>query len=688
MTGLTNLIKVGKWPILIVWLAVLVWALPFIGKLNDSLSDDVKLPPTEQSQKVDDLMRQNKSSDFQEDLEVVYENPSGLSTQNIQVINQQLDQVVSLKIDKVIFVSPVTYSTDKKSAYFTLLAMIPSNNTTGPAAENAILDKVHQIVLPAGNLSVVTSGGIQSSYDSGTANADTILLVSAAIIVTVLLILTYRSALLWIVPLVSAVIAISIADAIVYSFTSHGMQVSTMDSSILIVLVFGVATDYGMLLISRYREYLHSETYVNKAVALALKGSIEAITASAVTVVLALLALTFAIFSTTKDLGPVAAIGVLCAFVVQVTFLPAVLAISGRVLLWPRIPRPVSGRKNKVYTGSRIWGAVASFVSRFHRQIVICMTVLLAIAAVGLAGLTTTVDPYAGLRGNPPSVEGHHMLEQHFADITVASNPLTITADDSASLQRAVTIAQQDKGTSQVSPPYEIAGHPVIDVVPKATPYGQGSFEYIENLRKQFRQANLQDVNVGGYQAIMYDYSKIAIRDNWVLMPIILAIVCAVLGLLLRSIVAPIMLTLTVVISFACSLGISVLIFKNILHFDGMDPALPIYIFLFVVALGIDYNIFLMDRARQETTKRGTSEGMLHALRVTGGVITAAGLVLAGTFAALAQIPTVMLTEVGIAVSLGVLVDSFLVRTFLVPAVVLMIGRRVWWPSRLSRLKK
>lgn len=683
-----NLVKIAKWPILICWVVVLALTFPYIGKLNDELKDNPSLPNSEQSQKVNDLLQQDKSSDFQEDLEVVYENQAGLTAGNIQTITDQQSQVASSKIDRVLSVSPVTYSSDKKSAYFTLLASIPNNNTSGPASVSSIATKVHELVKPSQGLSVVTTGDIQSSVDSDTSNADTILLISAAIIVTILLVLTYRSALLWIVPLLSAVMAISLADAIVYIFIRHGMQVSTLDSSILIVLVFGVATDYGMLLISRYREYLHSQKDINQAIAMAIKGSFEAITASAATVVLALLALILAVFNTTKDLGPVAAIGVLCAFLVQITFLPAMLAIGGRVLLWPRAPQFISGRKNKVYTGSRLWGLVAKSVSRFPRQIVFTITVTLLICSAGILKYTTTVDPYASLRGSPPSVQGQQMLQRHFADITVASNPLIITADNVTSIQKAITIAQEDKGTSQVSPVSEIANHPSISIVPKATPYSSNAFDYINNLRAQYQQANLKDVNVGGYQAFMYDYSTIVNKDNIVLMPIILLIVAVILGLLLRSIVAPIMLVFTVVISFAGSFGISVLIFQNILHFEGMDPALPIYIFLFVVALGIDYNIFLMDRARQESLKKGTKEGMLHALRVTGGVITAAGLVLAGTFAALAQLPIITLTEVGIAVSLGVLIDSFLVRSFLVPALVLMVGRRTWWPSRLAKYRR
>ncbi|HUB92900.1 MAG TPA: MMPL family transporter, partial [Verrucomicrobiae bacterium] len=535
----------------------------------------------------------------------------------------------------------------------------------------------------SGTLTTTTTGQMAVDLDSNSANADTILLLSAAVIVIVLLFVTYRSALLWIVPLLSAMMAISLADTIVYLLAKHGLQMSSLDSSILIVLVFGVATDYGMLLISRYREYLHTQADKHEALALALKGSFEAITASAATVALALLLLTLAIFSATKGLGPVAAIGVVCAFLVQITFLPAMLAIGGRALLWPRAPRFVPQGKTVTFTGSRVWRSISNIVSLYPRRITVGMTLLLLVGAAGLTQLTLTVSPTAVLRGNPPSVQGQNILEKHFAALSEA--PIVVIANSRTGIQQAERIAQEDAATGNISAVTELAGHPSISIEPKAAPYSKAAFSYIATLRTKYAQAGLSDVSVGGNQAVQYDYNNITRRDDKVLIPIILLVVAVILGLLLRAIVASILLLLTVLLSFGGSFGLSVFIFQHIFHFQGMDPALPVYIFLFVVALGVDYNIFLMDRTRQEAKVKGTREGMLHSLRVTGGVITAAGLVLAGTFAVLAQIPTVSLTEVGVSVALGVLIDSFLVRSFLVPALVLMLDAKTWWPSQPSK---
>jgi len=678
----TQLVRGGKWVVLILWLIVLVLTFPFIEKLNSSLDDSNELPASGQAQQVIELQKKADPNAQEDDLSVVYENRNGFTAQEQQTIAAQHSQVTAANIAHVTSVSDVAYSPDGQAAYFSLLANVPNDTTTGPEVENDIVTQIREIAKSTDGLTTFTTGTMAFDVDGGTTNTDQILLITAAIIVAVLLILTYRSALLWVIPLFSAVLAISVTDMVVYLLTQHGLHVSTLDSSILIVLVFGVATDYGMLLISRYREYLQTHSDENEAVALALKGSFEALAASAATVGLALLALTLAEFSATKGLGPVAAVGVACAFLVQMTFLPAMLSIGGRVLLWPRAPKFVPDSEDTAPAGSRLWMGVSRTVSRYPHRITIGVTLLLLVGSLGLTQLTLTVNPTTGLRGDPPSVLGQSILQEHFTSLSGA--PVIVAADTQASILNAISIAQQDAGTGTISGVSDLAGHPSISIEPKAAAYSDAAFSYIEDLRTHYAQAGLSDVIVGGDQAAQYDYTNITQRDNKVLIPIILLIVAVILGLLLRAIVAPILLLATVVLSFAGSFGLSVLIFNNLFHFQSVDPALPIYVFLFVVALGVDYNIFLMDRARQETQLKGMREGVLHSLTVTGGVITAAGLVLAGTFAALAQIPIVNTTQVGVAVALGVLIDSFLVRSFLVPASVLTVGSKTWWPRRLS----
>jgi putative drug exporter of the RND superfamily len=673
-------VRRAKWAVLIGWIVMFILMVPFIGRLNDRLDNSNTLPAGSQAQKVIDLQRRADPTAQEGDLEVVYERSGGLTSGDKQAIATQHGHVAAATIEHATGVGPVTYSPDGQAAYFTLRAKVPNNNTTGPEIETDIVTKVRQMVGSSAGLTTVTTGSMAFDVDGNSMNTDQLLLISAAIIVAFLLVLTYRSALLWMVPLFSAVLAISLTDAIVYFLIGQGLHVSSLDSSIAIVLVFGVATDYGMLLISRYREYLYTHADKNEAVALALKGSFGAITASAATVALALLALTFAEFDATQGLGPVAAVGVASAFVVQMTFLPAVLAIGGRVLLWPRAPKFTPAGEGT--TNSHMWTSVSRTISRHPHRITVGMTLLLLVGAIGLTQLNLTVNPTTGLRGDPPSVQGQSILQKHFAELSDA--PVVVVADSRASILQAQRIAQQESATGTISAISDLAGHPTISIAPKSVPYSDAAFSYIAALRTEYARAGLRDVLVGGDQAAQLDYTTTTRRDNVVLIPIILVIVTLILGLLLRAVVAPIMILVTVLLSFGASFGLSVLIFRHLFHFQSIDPVLPIYIFLFVVALGVDYNIFLMDRARQETASRGVREGVLHSLSVTGGVITAAGLVLAGTFAVLAQIPIVSTTVVGVSVALGVLIDSFLVRSFLLPALVLTVGPKTWWPSRLS----
>jgi RND superfamily putative drug exporter len=657
---------------------------PFVSKLSQSLDNSLKLPARNQAQKVIDLQERADPTSKQSDLTVAYENKSGLTADNKQAITAQRTEVLAAKIDHVISVDDVVYSPDGQAAYFLLRATVPSDAATEADITQGIVSKVRAIAKPSVGLTTSTTGSMAFDADSDSADADQILLVAAAIIVTLLLILTYRSALLWLVPLLSAVLAISLTDSVVYALTRHGLSINSLDSSITIVLVFGVATDYGMLLISRYREYLHIRADKHEAVALALKSGFEALTASAATVALALLALTFATFDATKSLGPVAAVGIASAYVVQMTFLPAVLALGGRALLWPRAPKFHAAGEHEDPSGSRLWAGVSGVVSRHPRRITAGMTLLLLVGAVGLTQLNLTVNPTTGLRGNPPSVQGQKLLQNHFASPSEA--PVIVVADNERDIQQARSIATGQAGTGTISPVTDLAGQPSFSIALTARAYSDEAFSYITGLRGKYTQAGLHAVLVGGDQATQLDYTNITRRDNKVLIPIILLIVALILGLLLRSLVAPIILLFTVALSFGGSFGLSVLIFRHLFHFESIDPVLPIYVFLFVVALGVDYNIFLADRARQEAASRGTREGMLHALTVTGGVITAAGLVLAGTFAVLAVIPIVNTTVVGVAVALGVLIDSFLVRSFLLPAMALAVGPRTWWPSKLSKL--
>ena len=224
-----------------------------------------------------------------------------------------------------------------------------------------------------------------------------------------------------------------------------------------------------------------------------------------------------------------------------------------------------------------------------------------------------------------------------------------------------------------------------VDVQLRVDPYSTEAFDEIPGLRDTVKEAGGDDVLVGGPTAAEYDLRQSAARDNWVIIPITLVVVFGILAVLLRSLLAPAMLVATVILSFAAALGFGMFVSKEIFGFPGIDPSLPLLCFVFLVALGIDYNIFLMARVREETLRFGTREGMLRGLAVTGAVITSAGIVLAGTFGALAVLPLVFLTEIGFIVAFGVLLDTFVVRSILVPALTFMLDHRIWWPSSLRR---
>jgi RND superfamily putative drug exporter len=539
---------------------------------------------------------------------------------------------------------------------------------------------------PDGLRTYVTGlGGSSADLFEVFGSLDTTLLLGTGAIVILILLVVYRSPVLWLLPVIGAGLAYTIATGILYLLAKNDvLVVNGQSSGILTVLTFGAATDYALLLTSRYREELHRHERTWDAMKVAWRGAMPAIVASAATVILALLCLLFSELEGNKGLGPVAAIGIACAALVMLVLLPAMLLL-GRWLFWPRIPR--LDMQDPVHEG--FWARVATFVERRSGILATATVVaLLALAALTTGLKASGIPQNEALTSRPESVVGQEHLSRHFSAGTGSPVDVVGPADKAAALQAVVA---KEKGVASVVPftagsgtPKLVKGTVLLEAVLGVPADSNEAKDIIRSLRSHLDVVST-DAIVGGFTAIDLDIREASQRDNKVIIPIVLLLIVLVLAVLLRSLVAPLILIASVVLSFAATLGACAFFFTHVFGYPGADTAFPLFTFVFLVALGVDYNIFLMTRVREEAVAYRTREGMLRGLTVTGGVITSAGVVLAATFTVLGTLPLVFLAEIGFAVALGVLLDTIVVRSLLVPAVVLRLGDRVWWPSALAQ---
>jgi RND superfamily putative drug exporter len=482
-----------------------------------------------------------------------------------------------------------------------------------------------------------------------------------------------------VLPLFTVLLAEAVVRGLGTLLADAGLVVNGQTGGILLVLVFGAGTDYALLLTARYREELRRRDDKYEAMRIALQQGGPAIVASAGTVVATLLCLSLASVNSTAGLGPVGAMGVAVAAVAMLTLLPALLLVGGRRAFWPFVPNPGSERSS----GEGFWGRLGRAIERRHR--VAWVATALALAALALGTLTldqdlTTANAY---RGAVESVQGQRLLERSFP--AGESAPTIVLVTDPSKTQAALAAARSADGVTRVGPTERTDAAARFTVVLAGDPFGQEGFASIAPLRRDLRAAVGDAALVGGPTAEEADLRSAVARDTKLLIPLVLAVVFGILVVLLRAVTAPVMLIATVVLSFAAALGGSLILFELFADFPGEDPSYPLFAFIFLVALGVDYNIFLMARVREERLALPTREAMLRGLAVTGGVITSAGIVLAGTFSVLAVLPLVALTQIGVTVAVGVLLDTLVVRSVLVPALTFDLGDRVWWPSRLSR---
>ncbi|MGW5776299.1 MMPL family transporter [Streptomyces sp. NPDC003863] len=518
------------------------------------------------------------------------------------------------------------------------------------------------------------------------AGIDGLLLVVALATVLVILLLVYRSVLLPLLIIVGAVFALGLACAVVYVLADHDLvRVDGQVQGILSILVIGAATDYALLLAARYREELGARDGDRvPAMRAALRQSLGPITASAATVALGLLALLLSDLTNNRALGPVGAIGIACAVLSAVTFLPAALVLLGRAAYWPARPKATADDE-----AHPVWRKVASLVDRAPRKVwAVALTALLLCAAFSPTLVSKGVPLDEIFVKDAPSVAAQARLGEHFPG--GAGNPAVVIADEAAA-QEVRTAAQEvdgvDSATLFATPgtarPLVADGRVRIDVTLQDAADSDAAKDTVARLRSTVHAVPGGDALVGGYTAQQYDTRVTAERDRALIVPVVLAIILVILVGLLRSLLLPVLLVATVGLNFLATLGVSALVFEHVFGFTGTDSAVPLYGFVFLVALGVDYNIFLMSRVREETTVHGTREGVRRGLVATGGVITSAGVVLAATFAALGVIPLAFLVQIAFIVAFGVLLDTLVVRSLLVPALVRDIGPVIWWPGSL-----
>lgn len=543
---------------------------------------------------------------------------------------------------------------------------------------------------------VTGPGGIFADLFDAFGSIDTTLLRTTLIVVAIILILVYRSPILWIIPLFTAATALGFATMIVYYLAKADLiDLNGQTVGILDVLVLGAATDYALLLISRYREELHHHESRFEAMRKALRGVVEPIVASGSTVIAGLMVLLLSDLSSNRGLGPVGSIGIASAMLAALTLLPALIIVFGRWIFWPKVPR-FDEADEKL---SGFWAKVGSFVDRRPKPIWIST----ALALLIFAGFSVTLksdglSQTEAFTTRTDSVIGLEKLGEHFPSgegtpVEIVSDeadlPAVISAVGSVTnVASVLPLTVQDPITRQPTEQIKVVDGKVLIYATLSVPAdSKEAKDLIPEIRKAVKEVD-ENILVGGQTAVGHDIDESSKRDNRVIIPTVLILIAIILGLLLRSILAAGLLLATVVLSFFATLGVCALVFEHIFGFAGTDASFPLFAFVFLVALGIDYNIFLMTRVREESKKIGTRAAVIKGLTVTGGVITSAGVVLAATFGVLGLLPLVFLAELGFAVAFGVLLDTIVVRSLLVPALVKVIGPKVWWPSKLQYEQK
>jgi RND superfamily putative drug exporter len=672
--------KVGKWVVLGVWLVLLVGLGSLAGKLNGAENNQASswLPGSAESTQVVNLTGQFHSTNDAPAV-IIYERTSGVTPQDLAKAKADNAQFATVKDVVPGSVTGPVPSKDGKALLTQVQIDIGKDgwNALGPAVDS--FRSTASSGDPGLTVHITGPAGVGADQSAAFKGIDGTLLYATLAVVIVLLLITYRSPILWLLPLLSSVSALGVAEGLIYLLAKHGLTVNAQSAGILLVLVVGAGTDYALLLIARYREELRRHSDRHEAMGVALHRAGPAIIASAATVGIGMLCLTAAQMNSTNGLGPVAAIGVIVALLAMVTLLPALLTILGRWIFWPF--RPMPGTEDPSARG--LWSRIGAGIGKRSRVVWIGTVVILGAIAFGVTGLKADGLSTAGAFTNTPdSVVGQQVVAAHYPAGSGSPVVVIAKAAESAQVQQALGTTS---GIGSVGNVATKNGYVYMEgnLIPAAD--SQAAKDTVDRARANVHAVPGADAKVGGNTAVVLDTERASQHDDKIIIPLILIVVLIILGLLLRALIAPIVLMLTVVLSFGTALGLSTVFFNHVFHFSGEDGAYPLLSFVFLVALGIDYNIFLMTRIREEATRLGTRRGAAAGLAATGGVITSAGMILAGTFGVLGTLPVVGFAEIGFTVSVGVLLDTFIVRSILVTALAMDLDRRVWWPSRLSR---
>ncbi len=670
----------SKWVVLVLWIVLAVAMVPLAGKLTGAENNQAAswLPGSAESTKVLNLQGQFASTQNVPAV-VVYTRDGGISP--IDRAKAAADAAAFARVDHVsgAITGPVL-SQDGKA----LETIVPIDVGNGSwTVLTPVVDSIRATAMNGDpGLSAHVTGPAGNGADQGKAfsGIDGTLLYATLGVVVVLLLLTYRSPTLWLLPLLSSGLALATSEGVIYLLAKHtGLTVNAQSAGILLVLVIGAGTDYALLLVARYREELRRHEDRHEAMAVALHRAGPAILASSGTVAVSMLCLLFAEMNSTSGLGPVCAVGVLIALAAMLTLLPALLTITGRWVFWP--VRPAHGTAEPTEHG--IWARVGGGISRRPRLVWIGTALALGALALGMFSLKADGLSTAGaFTDKPDSVIGQTVLDQHFPG--GAGSPIIVIAN-AGQAARVQTVLAGTPGIIGTTPPVVKGDLAYVTGSLASAPDSQAAKDTVDRVRSAEHAIPGANAEVGGNTAVVLDTQRASRHDDLVIIPIVLVVVLFILGALLRAITAPLLLIATVVLSYASALGLSSLVFQHLFHFEAEDSAFPLFVFVFLVALGIDYNIFLITRVREESAARGTRNGALAGLAATGGVITSAGLILASTFGVLGTLPIVAFAEIGFAVCVGVLLDTFVVRSILVTALAMDLDRRLWWPSALSR---
>ena len=702
MRGLANFVtgRRTKWAIPVLWIIAFIALSPLGAKVADETNDQFEsfLPDDAQSKEVAELLRNRFESGQTAGGLVVYKREGGLNAEDRKKIvadarTAQRDPLLHLKAPPVVAFQPGAPADLVSPREDVALGNYTFENDFATLADRG--ERLRRITGEGGGgLEIYVTGqaGFTADFEEVFGNLDVMLVIATALLVLILLGAIYRAPLIAITPLIVVMFAYTIAQGLIYLYMQTGAVVNSNATFIVVVLMFGVGTDYCLLLVSRYREELRQLEDKHEAMARALTRTGPVIVASGMTVALTMLTLLVADTGSVKALGPVAAIGVAAVLLASLTLLPALLAIFGRVGFWPRKKIVAFDPQHTHQERTGIW---RRFGDRVLQRPAAALAVTALLFGGGALGLLAYAEDYStenAFKKPAESVDGFAALQGSFP--VGATDPSTILVESrdgrvsEEDLLKVAQVAQGNKAVAAAGPLPERSEDGRIgqvSVIFEEDPYTPEAFDQVPAIRKAIADIDPeQRAILGNGAAVQYDFDASTERDLKWIVPLGLLVIALILGVLLRAVVAPLVLIASVLASFLGTLGISLLFFRYVVGDPGVDASLPVFAFIFLVGLGIDYTIFLMGRVREEARTHGTREGMLRALTATGPVITSAGLILAGTFSVLMSLPVTFVFNIGFMVAVGILLDTFIVRTVMVPAAVELLGDRIWWPSDRS----